>query len=277
MKNIFITLSMLLCGLLISNAQNNTAAGQLGWTLSVHSVSFGSNTLEEALDSIKIIGLDKVDAYRGKQDVGIGIETLHYWLDKKELNKVKKLIKEKGLELNHFGVIQGENEEEWRKIFEFAKYMGVKMLISEPEYKHLKYVDQLAQEYGIRVGIHNHPAPTRYWHPNTVITYIKKLKLSNHVGIYPDVVNWVRSGLEPLEMLKLAEGHVIGIQIKDLGKGMVPWGTGKVNVPGILRELKRQNFKGNISFEYFGKFSKVEYIKKSVEYFHYVTNQLLIK
>ncbi|WP_157961128.1 sugar phosphate isomerase/epimerase family protein [Lutibacter citreus] len=251
-------------------------AEKLGWTLSVHTVSFSEkNTIEKSLDSIKAIGLTQVDTYRGNQYVGGDIDTLHYWLDKKKLDKVKMLFKDKGVELNHFGVIQGEDEKEWREIFEFAKYMGVKMLISEPQYEHLKLVDKLSQEYGIPVGIHNHPAPTKYWHPNTFMTYAKNLKLSKNIGIYPDINNWVYSGLNPVEMLKLCEGRIIGIQIKDHidGIGMVQWGTGTVNVPGIFHELKRQNFKGNISFEYFGDFSKVDYISKSIDYLNFFSKQ----
>jgi sugar phosphate isomerase/epimerase len=235
-----------------------TGAEKLGWTLSVHTVSFvKTHTIEESLDSIKSIGLTKVDTYRGDQHVGDGIEILHYWLDKNKRDKVKELFKDKGMELNHFGVIHGSDEKEWREIFEFAKYMGVKMLISEPQYKHLKLVDKLSQEFDIPVGIHNHPSPTKYWHPSTFMAYAKKLKLSKNIGIYPDITNWLYSGLNPLEMLKLSKGRIIGVQIKDHidGMGMVPWGTGTVNVPGILNELKSQNFKGNISFEYFGEFS----------------------
>lgn len=272
----YITTLILLAIHIVGFGQTKSGTEKLNWTLSVHTVSFvKENTIKESIDSIKATGLTKVDTYRGTQHVGLGIDTLHYWLDKKKLDKVKKLFKDKGMELNHFGVIQGESEEEWRDIFEFAKYMGVKMLISEPEYKDLKLVDKLSQEYGIPVGIHNHPAPTKYWHPSTIMSYFKTLKLSKNIGIYPDTNNWAYSGLNPLEMLKLCEGRVIGIQLKDRcdKEGILPWGTGCMDVIGMIHELKRQNFKGNISFEYFSN-SNVEYISKSVDYYNYVTEYI---
>ncbi|NIJ44860.1 sugar phosphate isomerase/epimerase [Wenyingzhuangia heitensis] len=262
------------------NGQNKAATEKLGWTLSVHTVSFADRaTITQSLDSIKAMGFTLVDTYRGKQHFGNEIDTLHYWLEKSKLEKVKQQIVNKGLEINHFGVINGKDEKEWRDIFEFAKFMGVKLLICEPEYDHLEYVDQLTQEFGIKVGIHNHAVPTKYWHPKTVMTLLHKKKISKNIGIYPDINNWVVSGLNPVEMLQLAKGRIIGIQIKDRAhkKGMMPWGTGDINVSGIFRELQRQEFKGNISFEYFGKFSKTAYISKSLEYYHFLIDQLISK
>ena len=256
---------------LVTFAQAKTKK-QPNWTISVHTVSYVKQyTIEESIDQIKSIGIHSIDTYRGTQHVGYAnIDTLHYWLEKSKLDKVNELFAKKGVTMNHFGVIHGSNEQEFREIFEFAKYLGVKLLISEPEYHLLPMVDKLSQEYGIPVGIHNHPAPTKYWHPSTFLTYAKKYKLSKNIGIYPDINNWAYSGLDPLEMLKLCEGRLIGIQLKDRveGVGMVPWATGTLDVAGMLHELKRQNFEGNISFEFFGRFDKTDYIAKSMEYYN---------
>ena len=70
-----------------------------------------------------------------------------------------------------------------------------------------------------------------------------------------DIGHWVRSGLDPVECLKILNGRIISVHLKDLNEKSpdahdVPDGTGISNIPAILAELKRQNFVGNVSIEY---------------------------
>ncbi|NIJ44946.1 sugar phosphate isomerase/epimerase [Wenyingzhuangia heitensis] len=262
---------------LLLSAQYKTAgADQLGWELAVHSVCFSKNTLEQAMDSIKATGITSFIAYRGAQQVETLKERMNYTIAQSKLSKLQKIIQRKGLSLKHFSVINVESKEEWKKLFEFANAMNVKMILSEPAYEHLPYIDTLAQAYKIKVGIHNHSVPSRYWHPQTAISYLKKYNLSKYIGLYPDTENWIRSGLDPIEMLKLAEGRIIAIQLKDRYKKPAPLGLGKIPVSGILHELKRQKFKGIISLEFFSSSEyKVAHIKKSADYFYEVANYLV--
>lgn len=63
--------------------------------------------------------------------------------------------------------------------------------------------------------------------------------------------------VEPIPTLRELEGRLISMHFKNIasqGKENtlenVVWGTGKLNVKGILEELKSQNFKGYITIEY---------------------------
>ena len=56
-------------------------------------------------------------------------------------------------------------------------------------------------------------------------------------------------------MLAGIEGRVVSSHLKDLDRmgpegHNVPFGTGVADIPGILDELKRQGFAGNLSIEY---------------------------
>ena len=59
-----------------------------------------------------------------------------------------------------------------------------------------------------------------------------------------------------MEAIKILKGRVISSHLKDrnvrgeAGHHDVPFGTGVGNISGILDELKRQGFEGNISIEY---------------------------
>jgi len=51
--------------------------------------------------------------------------------------------------------------------------MGIGVITSEPSYEVLDLVEQLADEYDIKVAFHNHPAPSLYWNPDTVLTALE--------------------------------------------------------------------------------------------------------
>lgn len=227
---------------------------ELGWTLSAHTYTFNRFTFAEALDKAAQAGLRSVEAFNG-QEIGGGIEgKFTYQMDVATQQAVLDLLKEKGIELVAFGVVRGNTDEEWRQLFSFSKAMGIQYINSEPRAEYLPLVGQLADEFQIHVGIHNHPEPTTYWHPDIVLDAIATAN-SSYVGACADVGHWVRSGLEPVECLAQLEGHLKSMHFKDLKEKDrkthdVHWGTGVANVPAIITELKRQNFHGNISAEY---------------------------
>lgn len=173
-----------------------------------------------------------------------------------------------------------------RRIFEGAKRMGIRVLVAEPE-THGKMeelspvmdvVEKLAKEFNIQVAIHNHPQPSFYWNPETVLAAVHGR--SPLVGACADVGHWVRSGLDPVESLKKLEGRVITLHFKDLNENSkkahdVPWGTGVSNARGMLAELKRQNFKGAICVEYEHNWeSSLPEIEASVKWFNAVCADL---
>ncbi len=167
---------------------------------------------------------------------------------------VKKLVKDKGLTIVAYGVVTPKSDEDWTALFEFAKDMGVININSEPSAAQVPLVRKLAEQYKITVALHNHPKPSRYWHPDTVLAAIGG---SKYMASCADIGHWVRSGLDPVACLKQLEGHVRGMHFKDVKKDTpdgryhdVIWGTGDCKVDQVIAEMKRQKFKGPISVEY---------------------------
>jgi len=75
------------------------------------------------------------------------------------------------------------------------------------------------------------------------------------LGSCADLGHFARSGIKPADALKKLEGRVISSHLKDIkpfgpNGADVPFGTGESDVVAALKELQRQNFKGNISVEY---------------------------
>ncbi|MRG44868.1 TIM barrel protein [Chitinophaga sp. SYP-B3965] len=226
---------------------------KLGWKFGAQAYSFRLFTLAEALDKMDSCGLQYVECYPG-QKIGGGIEgSMDYKMDAAKRAEVLNLLKSKKKTLLAFGVVNGNNPEEWKQIFEFAKAMGIKSITSEPARKDLDIVSNLCDEYKIKLAIHDHPKPSHYWHPDSVLAAIKGR--SKYMGACADIGHWVRSGLDPVECIQKLNGHVISLHFKDLNEKSpkahdVIWTTGVSNMEGVLKELKKQKFQGLFSAEY---------------------------
>ena len=254
----------------------------LGWKLGTQTYSFRMFTFEEALNKADSIGIKYIQGFPG-QKIGAGIEgTMDYHMSALKRDSVLQLLKKKGISIVSYGVVTPNTEEDWKQLFEFVKGMGFKQFASEPDPKFIPLVSKLADEYGVNVAIHNHPRPSRYWSPDTLIKYTSGY--SKRLGSCADIGHWVRSGLDPVAMMKKLEGRIFELHMKDLhekpsaeytaflmsrpapgqggqaqgatrpqppaGPHDVPWGSGISNIKAVLTELKRQKFKGPIFAEY---------------------------
>lgn len=265
-------------------ADAQKTAERLGWKPGVQVYSFRLFTFEEALEKADSIGIKYIQGYPG-QRIGAGIAgTMDYHMPAAKRDSVLQLLKNKGIQMVSYGVVTPRNETDWKQLFEFLKGMGLRQFASEPDPGSIPLVSQLADQYKINVAIHNHPRPSRYWSPDTLIKYTKGY--SKRLGACADIGHWVRSGLDPVEMMKKLKGRIFELHMKDLhekpgaeyiayqmsspprrqtgtppsaganrpqppaGPHDVPWGTGVSNIKGVLYELKKQRFKGPFFAEY---------------------------
>jgi len=239
-----------------AGAQTNkkTPEEKAGWLLGAQAYSFKAFPFADALRKIDSCGLKYVEAFPG-QLIGGGLPgKMDFKMDADTRKAVKTMIKDRGLTVVSYGVISPKTEADWTDLFEFAKDMGIRNINSEPAPEQFAYIRPMAEQYKINVALHNHPKPSRYWHPDTVLTAIGGSKF---IGSCSDIGHWVRSGLDPVECLKKLEGHVLGLHFKDVKQDTpdakfhdVIWGTGSSQVRAVITELKRQRFKGPIMAEY---------------------------
>ena len=252
------------------------------WKLAVQAWTFHLFTFSEALDKIDSCGVKYVEGIPN-QKIGGGIEgTMDYHMDEATRQKVLNMLRAKGIQMVSYGVVKPKTDSDWVSLFKFAKAMGLQNIVSEPKEEEIPLISKLCDEYKVNVAIHDHPKPSHYWNPDIVLAAIKGA--STRVGACADVGHWIRSGLDPVECLKKLEGHVIEFHMKDLNeKGVraahdLPWGTGISNIPAIMQEMKRQNFKGIISIEYeYNWEHNVPEVKASAEYFEKEKKKILLK
>jgi sugar phosphate isomerase/epimerase len=143
-------------------------------------------------------------------------------------------------------------------MFGFAKKMGLRTIVTETDGTNLDVVERLVKEYDIQVAIHNHPRQPnnpnyKVWDPNFVLSLVRNR--DKRIGACADTGHWVRSGIKPVDALRILRGRVLALHLKDLHEFSprghdVPFGSGVGDIKGILDELRAQNFDGNLSIEY---------------------------
>jgi sugar phosphate isomerase/epimerase len=175
------------------------------------------------------------------------------------IEQVQAKLKEHDIIPVNYGVVGLGSAAEIKQVFEFAKKLGIPAVTSEPQPKMMADIEKAIQEFDIRLCIHDHPKrdndPSyKFWDPRWVLDQVKDR--DPRMGACADTGHWVRSGVKPVEALKILQGRVFSSHLKDLnefGKTNahdVPYGTGVSGVKDVLDELRRQKFDGNISIEY---------------------------
>jgi sugar phosphate isomerase/epimerase len=255
-----ITCFVLACGLFAAAATpipKDCLTG--GFAIGCQAWSFNNYSVMEAIDKTAEAGGKVIEFYPGQK----------FSADKPDLKfdhnatdemiaAVQAHLKERGIRAVNYGVVGIPSDEAGaRKIFEFAKKLDLYGITTE-SVGSIDTIEKLVKEYDIRVGFHDHPRQPKnpsyqMWDPNYILSVVKNR--DRRIGACADTGHWVRSGLDPVDCLKILHGRIISSHLKDLNEKSpdahdVPYGTGVSDVPAILKELKKQKFVGNISVEY---------------------------
>jgi len=230
-----------------------------GFAVGCQSYTFNRFSVFEAIEKTAQAGGKVIEFYPGQKlskeeaNVKFGHDaTPEVW------EKVKAKCKELKVTPVAYGVVGlSKDEATSRKVFEFAKAMGMKVINTE-SVDALDTAEKLVKEYDIKVGIHDHPKrpddPSyKVWDPNYVLEITKNRDA--RMGACADIGHWVRSGLKPVECLRILKGRIMSSHMKDLHAPLpsghdVHWGQGVSDVKGCLDEFKAQGFEGPISVEY---------------------------
>lgn len=132
-----------------------------------------------------------------------------------EIERRKKQLDDAGLVPYTFGVAgTSTDKEENRKLFEFAKTMGMSLIIVEPrQLSILDNLEELVKEYDIRIAIRNHGLKTMYGNPLVVRSLLEGR--DPRMGVCLDA-GWVASGrFNPAHVFQDYDGRVFDIHLKD--------------------------------------------------------------
>ena len=191
---------------------------------------------------------------------------------KEEMLRKKAILDARGLRCYTFGVNgTSMDKEDNRKSFEFAKLMGIKVIIVEPKnLAEWDNLEQLVKEYDIKLAIHNHGTGSVYGDPATVQKVLAAR--DPRIGVCLDV-GWVTAaGFDAAKVFREYNGRVFDMHLKDKRvepaapgamvtdkKGEkkpagptildVEIGTGQANYQGLFAEIKKAKWSGVMAIE----------------------------
>ena len=218
-----------------------------GFVLGLQSYSLRNFGVDQALDDMQKLGLHAVEFFGGHYPLNSSQEQIEQMNQK----LAKRDIKPMAHGVNGFGNDHDAN----RRVFEFAKKAGIRNLSADPSPDAFDSLDKLVAEYDIRIAIHNHGPGARY---NKVDDVLKAIQgRHKHIGACADLGHYIRSGEDPVKAIRMLEGRLYGIHLKDFdqpksdAKGVI-LGKGQLDVVEVFKALKKVNFPadGALSIEY---------------------------
>ncbi|MEW6303693.1 MAG: sugar phosphate isomerase/epimerase [Verrucomicrobiota bacterium] len=177
---------------------------------------------------------------------------------REELQKKKDILDKHGLVCYTIGVAgTSTDKKKNRVLFEFAKFMGCKLIIVEPKnMAEWDNLEELVKEYDIKLAIHNHGKGTVYGDPAKVREILAQR--DKRIGVCLDV-GWITAaGFDAAKVFREYEGRVYDIHLKDKkiekadGKEVpidVEVGTGDANYKGLFAELRKAKWDGVMAIE----------------------------
>ena len=228
-----------------------------GFLLGTQSYTFKNFTFEEACVKTASTGVHTTELFPGQkisaalpdQKTGPGVSP-------EGMAAIKAILKQTKITAVAVGVVAIPNHEEnARKIFEFAKELGIRVINTEST-DSIDLIEKLVKEFDIRVGYHNHPQRPdnpdyKVWDPN----YILELTRGRdpRIGSCADLGHWTNSGLAAADCIKILKSRIISSHLKDIAHGSRSCarpGTGRAKLDDALRALKAVDFDGPISIEH---------------------------
>jgi sugar phosphate isomerase/epimerase len=246
---------------------------KLGWRFGITAYTFRHLALCEAAELVAKLGLRYIEGFTwqklsAKKPNVVTNETMSAD-DRKE---AKARLADMGVTLVSCYCQAMAQEASCRKLFDWAKEMGMEVLVAEPPASAYEMLDKLLGEYQLTLAVHNHPKPSGYWNPDVFLKAVEGR--SKRIAACCDTGHWARSGIKPADGLKKMEGRIGSVHLKDIAKfddpkcPCVVFGAGEGDIAGIAKETRRQGIKPLITIEHEVESPKlVEEVAACIAYF----------
>jgi sugar phosphate isomerase/epimerase len=201
--------------------------------------------------------LDESLAMMQKTDVHyLCIKDFHlpYKSTAEEIAAFHQKLKDAGVTGYAVGPIYTKNHQDIDNAFDYAKRVGVDLIVGIPNHEDLKYVEQKVKEYNIRYAIHNH-GPEDKLYPNATSVYNLIKDLDARVGLCFDMGHNKRDNQDSVADLGKYGKRIFDIHLKNVtaatkeGK-TCELGRGIIDIPAFVKMLRKIKYPGSCSLEY---------------------------
>jgi Sugar phosphate isomerases/epimerases len=165
-----------------------------------------------------------------------------------------KKLAAKGVTGYAVGPIYMKTEKEVDNAFEYAKRVGVKLIVGVPNVELLPYVDKKVKEYDFHYAIHLH-GPDIALYPDADDVWKHTKDLDPRIGMCLDIGHDTRNGKDPVKDLQKYHSRVFDIHIKDVtGDTKLGYtteiGRGIIDFPAFIKMLRKVKYNGVCSLEH---------------------------
>lgn len=152
------------------------------------------------------------------------------------------------------GPIYMKTKAEIDNAFDYAKRVGVDLIIGIPNEADLSYVEQKVKDTNIRYAIHNH-GPDGLNYPNAESVYAVVKDRDPRMGLCLDIGHDKRYGNDPLVDIEKYAKRIFDMHVKNVtaptkeGK-TCELGRGIIDIPAVVAVLRKVKYSGHCGLEY---------------------------
>ncbi len=217
-----------------------------GLKVGVATYSLRGLKTDAAIAGVKRVGL----AYCSIKDIHLKFD-----LSAEERKAAAQQFRDAGVTPLSCGNVTMQNDEaNVRRAFEYARDIGVKVIVCSPDPESMPLLDRMVKEFDVRLAIHNHgPEDKRFPSPYDVMKVIEKF--DPRIGLCIDVGHTARAGADPAKAIRDLRERLYDVHLKDLAEitrrnQEVEVGRGVLDVRDMLAALVEMKFAGHVGFEH---------------------------
>ena len=239
------------------------ASAAVPFKIGIAGFTFHKQKLDEALDTMQ-----KIDChYLCHKDFFV-----KYDATDAQIAEYKAKTAAKGVSTLATGPLYADNEKALREQFEFAKKMGIRVLVGVPFEKDekgkrvesdkvLDIVERLVKEYDMVYAIHNLGPDMPELFPTAEAAMKRIAKRDKRIGVCLDVGHELRFGCDPVAFVRKHGDRIYDVHLKNVGysgsKHKVPKNLsakegprGIIDIEGLFTALAECGYSGVCHIEY---------------------------
>ena len=132
-------------------------------------------------------------------------------------------------------------------VFEFARGLGVEVIVGVLDPHILPQLDEFCERYKIHYAIENHRGNV-FQAADTILEALEGHSM--YIGANTDTGHFAAAGLVPVEEVRKLVGRIYHVHFKDSDQ-REPLGSGTADLPAVMAELKRQGYDRLYSIEHY--------------------------
>jgi len=215
------------------------------FSLAVAGYTFAKINLDDSLVMMKRVGMK----YLGVKDFHLPLNS-----SKEVIDETLAKMKSFGVEPYGVGPIYMKSEAAVDQAFEYAKLVGINLIIGVPDVQFLPYVEKKVKEYDFRLAIHNH-GPDLPIYPSAEDIWKEIKNLDKRIGFCLDIAHTIRLGLDPIETYikfkdRMYDFHIWDVDKPEKAGWCVEAGRGIIDFPKFFKTLREHKYAGTCSLEY---------------------------